>query len=230
MDDSLSLTKTGNFYGVENLEELHFGGCKNLKELHSSIGCLHKLAILNLSRCIALKSIPWEMIVKLTSLRELKLSNRQNTLPTPNLRGNMMNPQELKSVTELHLHEVPKFSSGDPQFFMKLTGLTSLTHLSLSGCNVSHVPSAIGNLMTLEELDLSENTFSSLPDSFSNLSQLVGLNIADCSELRSLPLLPSNLTSIIASRCWSLDVMPFDPMQRSYVFHTKVCKVYNPSL
>ncbi|XP_076888620.1 uncharacterized protein LOC143539089 [Bidens hawaiensis] len=48
MSGSWSLTKTDNFSGLENLEELYFKYCKNLKDLHGSIGDLEKLAILDL--------------------------------------------------------------------------------------------------------------------------------------------------------------------------------------
>ncbi|XP_076896427.1 TMV resistance protein N-like [Bidens hawaiensis] len=223
VNDSLSLTKTGDFYGLENLEELDFKGCRNLKELHHSISCLQKLAILDLTRSIALNRIPWEMIVKLPSLRQLTLTKSEKILTTPNLRrynasSNMPEPNSLTDPV------CPKFGSEKPLFLMEVSCLTNLSHLSMRGCNVWQIPKEIGNLVSLQTLDLSENTFSSLPDSFSNLSQLATLNIADCSRLRLLPLIPPNLTYIIASGCWSLDVMPFDSTQRSYIFRTKVCK------
>ncbi|KAI3693516.1 hypothetical protein L1987_76460 [Smallanthus sonchifolius] len=195
---SSSLTKTGDFYGLENLEELYFYLCENLRELHSSIGCLHKLAILDLTGCMMLKRIPWE---KIPSLRELKLDKNSYT------------GLEADGVIDSFLASLES-----------LTRLTNLRTLSMSGCSVSQVPSEIGNLVSLRELDLSENTFSSLPDSLSNLSQLVRLNISDCSELRLLPLLPLNLTYIEADECGSLDMMPFDSMRRSYIFRTKACK------
>nr|GEZ51878.1 TMV resistance protein N [Tanacetum cinerariifolium] len=37
MNDSISLTKTGSFIGVENLEELVLTRCENLKELDSCL-------------------------------------------------------------------------------------------------------------------------------------------------------------------------------------------------
>ncbi|KAI3741842.1 hypothetical protein L1987_59520 [Smallanthus sonchifolius] len=309
------LTKTGDFYGLENLEEMCFYGCGNLKELHSSIGFLHKLSILDLRSSIPLKRIPWEMIGKLPSLRDLnlgkipipgldseelidpflsslkecpitklkllgcnisKISREVRSLSwlkhlhiqasTPPLPDNLLqlhelkrieleqdnmqsipdlpqnityikadeckslvnlplNMPELKSLTVLDFRSCPELGSKDPQFLMKVTGLTNLSHLYMRMCGVSQVPNEIGNLVSLKELDLSGNTFTSLPDTLSNLSQLFGLKINDCSQLRSLPLLPSNLTCIEAYRCRSLDVKSSaSSIQRTCIFRTKVCK------
>ncbi|PWA76538.1 TMV resistance protein N [Artemisia annua] len=181
VDNSNSLTKTGNFTGLENLEELSFYNCKKLEELDSSIGCLQKLVELDLSYCSRLKRLPWEMIGKLTSLQNLYLQNCSNIL--------------------------------------------EISHdLSMRNCNVSQVSGRIGNLVSLEILDLSGNRFSSLPESFSNLSKLKELYINDCSQLQILPPLPSQLTDIQATKCGSLDLMPFDSLQKAYIFHSKAFK------
>lgn len=289
---SRNLTKTGDFYGLENLEELYFIDCVNLQELHSSIGCLHKLAILDLHSCIPLNQILWEMISNLKSLRVLKLgrtfdheletskliNNFESSLEDqyrvtkatfhgykilkilvevgsllqlrqlgrielvdyaniqwiPNLPQNIAyikayacknlanlasNITELKSLTVLDVRLCPKLGSEDPQFLMKVTGLTNLSELTFSGCSVSQVPDEIGNLVSLKRLDLSMNTFSSIPDTISSLSQLVDLNIDYCSRLRFLPLLPSKLTNVGAYGCMSLDV------SSSASIGTKVWKV-----
>ncbi|GKA46677.1 TMV resistance protein N, partial [Tanacetum coccineum] len=73
-------TKTGNFIGLDNLEELKLAGCLNLVELDSSIGCLQKLVELNLSDCSPLKTLPWEAMSKLTALQSLNLENFPNIL------------------------------------------------------------------------------------------------------------------------------------------------------
>lgn len=286
VSNSIFLTETGDFTGLENLEELYFGGCKYLNELHSSIVCLHKLAILDLTFCMPLKTISWEIIGKLPSLQELKLGNNfytgfkpdelidpflssleeypitkltlnsllqlnvlnrielvrcESIQSIPNLPLNItyikaygctslvnlpLNMSELKSLTVVDFHFCPKLGSEDPQFLMKLTGLTNLHHLSIRVCSVSQVPSEIGNLVSLIEVNLSENTFSSLPDSCHNLLKLVYLNLSECSQLRFLPLLPPNLTDIEAYGCWSLDLKSCASMQTKY----KVWKVCNPSL
>nr|GEV67427.1 TMV resistance protein N [Tanacetum cinerariifolium] len=75
---SHSLIKTSDFSGLENLKEMSFRGCNKLEELYNSIGCLNKLAILNLADCTRLKRFPWDMLSKLLSLRKLFLSRCEN--------------------------------------------------------------------------------------------------------------------------------------------------------
>ncbi|PWA97044.1 TMV resistance protein N [Artemisia annua] len=260
--DSSSLTKIGNFIGLENLEELRLRGCSTLEELDSSIGCLQKLVELNLEGCSRLKSLPWEMIGKLTSLQYLNLENCPNipeishevgslislerlfisksnfsNLPNSlcqlhqlvhlhvadciNLVNLPSNFSELQFLTLLQLDNCSKLGS---KGFTQVTGLRNLYELTMKKCNVSQVSSEIGNLVSLWSLDLSGNTFSSLPESFSNLSKLECLTINDCSQLQLLPPLPSQLKNIEAANCGSLDVMPFDSMQKAYIFRSKAFK------
>ncbi|GJT79314.1 TMV resistance protein N [Tanacetum coccineum] len=285
----MSLTKTGNFIGLENLEELKLGLSENLEELDSSIGCLQKLVLLDLSGCKRLKRLPWKMIGKLTSLQTLHLrydpnileisheigsltslkhlnlgENKFNILPNsicqlhqlttlelskcsnlesiPNLPPNIeslyatyciylvnlpSNISELQTLKDLWLDNCLKLGS---EGFTQVIGLRNLERLNMKNCNVSQVSSGIGNLVSLKYLDLAENPFKSLPESFSNLSQLFGLSVMDCSELQLLPPLPSQLTHIKAANCLSLDVMPFDSMQKAYIFRSKAFKVTNLSL
>ncbi|PWA50866.1 TMV resistance protein N [Artemisia annua] len=77
---SNSLTKTGNFIGLENLEELDLSRCRKLEKLDSSIGCLQKLVQLDLDGYGLFKRLPWEMISKLTSLQKLNLPGCFNVL------------------------------------------------------------------------------------------------------------------------------------------------------
>ncbi|PWA94965.1 TMV resistance protein N [Artemisia annua] len=256
--DSSSLTKIGNFIGLENLEELYLEYCLNLEELDSSIGCLQKLVELHLSGCTLLKSLPWE-IGSLISLQRLDLDrNRFNKLPNslcqlhqliviylfdctnlksiPDLPLNIefvqangcinlvnlpSNCSELQFLTCLDLDNCSKLGY---EGFTQVTRLRNLQNLYMANCNISQVSSGIGNLVSLRVLRLSKNTFSSLPDSFSNLSKLEDLYISHCSELQLLPPLPSQLKIIAANECRSLDVMPFDSMQKAYTFRSKVFK------
>ncbi|PWA85866.1 TMV resistance protein N [Artemisia annua] len=280
---SSSITKTGNFTEIENLEKLYLNDCYNLEELDSSIGCLQKLVVLDLKECKRLKMLPWEMIGKLTSLQYLYLSdcpnlpeishevgslisldyldlwgNRFNNLPNSlcqlhqltkielsectnlksipdlppsieeliaegcvNLVNLPSNCSELQFLTELWLNDCCKLGS---EGFTQVTRVRNLQQLEMKNCNISQVSSRIGNLVSLVSLDLSGNTFSSLPESFSNLSELEHLYIDRCSQLKLLPPLPSQLTDIKATECWSLDVMPFDLRQKAYTFRSKVFK------
>ncbi|KAI7751742.1 hypothetical protein M8C21_015691, partial [Ambrosia artemisiifolia] len=270
VSDSLNLTMTGDFYRLENLEKLNFYNCRNLKELHNSIGCLQKLVILNLYGCVALKWIPWEMILNLPSLERVNIEDTTGlqidmaTQPflsslreavslfrdirfiiiefqpnykrlIPNHPRNItstklvdgypenlpLNISNLKSLEFIDFRNLQKLGS---ESLSKHSDLANLSNLTLYICELSQVPSEIGNLVSLKELDLSGNTFSSLPDTLSNLSNLVVLNITKCNELQLLPLLPSNIEFIEADGCFSLDMMPFDSMQRSYIFRSKLFK------
>lgn len=83
--------------------------------------------------------------------------------------------------------------------------LCNLTDLKLVGCNLSHVPEAIGNLVTLESLQLSRNNFRSLPHTITSLHGLSALYLLHCYKLQSLPALPSNLSYVGANGCISLE-------------------------
>ncbi|XP_071726652.1 TMV resistance protein N-like isoform X2 [Rutidosis leptorrhynchoides] len=207
---SESLTMTGSFIGLENLEELHFKRCSNLKEVDSSIICLGKLHTLNVFSCDNIKSIP-------NLPPSIKLIVARGCTNLVNLPSNM---SELQSLTILNLGHCSNLGS---EGLMRVTGgLRKLQCLYMMRSNVSQVSSEIGNFESLQKLYLSGNNLSSLPDSLSNLSQLVHLDISFCHDLRTLPLLPSKLTSINAIYCSSLDVMPFDSMRKANVFRSKL--------
>ncbi|KAI3741843.1 hypothetical protein L1987_59521 [Smallanthus sonchifolius] len=157
---------------------------------------LHGLNTITFLVCNNIHSIP-NLPGNITSI------TAQNCRSLVNLPCNI---SMLKSLRFLYIEYCHKLGTEDPHFLMKVTGLMNLSHLSMKGCNVSQVPSEIGNLVSLKELDLSDNTFSSLPDSLSNLLQLVFFNIERGEQLQLLPLLPSDLTTIHACRCLSLDV------------------------
>ncbi|KAK1420498.1 hypothetical protein QVD17_22146 [Tagetes erecta] len=205
--DNPSLYKPGVFddLSLYTLKEcpitaLDFYGCSISKFYGvESLACLKHLLLWN---CHSIESIP-NLPGNITSIKARECSSLVD-LPC--------NIPELKSLTVLDFMSCPKLGVEDPHFLVKITGLTNLTHLSMQGCHVSQVPNEIGNLVSLKELDLSDNTFSSLPDSLSNLLQLVYLNIEYCVRLRLLPLLPSNLTTIHARWCHSLDVMSSLPI------------------
>ncbi|PWA77141.1 TMV resistance protein N [Artemisia annua] len=206
---SESLTKTGNFIGLENLEKLVLQGCYNLEELDSSISCLHQLTSLTLSNCTNLKSIP-DLPLKIEYFEANDCENLVN-LPS--------NCSELQFQWKLQLGNCSKL--GSEGFTQVVTTLRNLQELGMGNCNISQVSNGIGNLVSLRHLGLSGNTFSSLPESFSNLSKLEELYIIGCSELQLLPPLPSQLRDIYADNCGSLDLMPFDSMQNAYIFRSK---------
>ena len=89
-----------------------------------------------------------------------------------------------------------------------LSGLQSLTILHISHCDLSLIPNDIGYLSSLEFLDLSGNNFVSLPESLSQLSNLRKLYLEGCKRLQLLENVLSNIDSIIADDCTSLERFP----------------------
>ncbi|XP_076939047.1 TMV resistance protein N-like [Bidens hawaiensis] len=182
---SRSLTKTGNLSGLENLEELNLCYCRNLKELHSSIGDLKKLVILNLSASMPLKRTPWEMIGKLPSLQKLTL-------------GNYDKKDDLKSFSD---------DGKDPMVYHFKEG--HVTTLELCGCNLSEISlGGVASLASLKHLKLLHVNFSSHCDILLQLHQLNTIEFDDCDLIESIPNLPANITSIIAFECESLVNLP----------------------
>ena len=87
------------------------------------------------------------------------------------------------------------------------SGLSSLKSLDLSDCNLSDgaLPEDLSCLSSLRFLNLSKNNFTFLPDSISQLSKLKLLCLDNCSNLQSLPYLPSSTNFVMARGCTSLE-------------------------
>uniref|UniRef100_A0A2N9IBF3 Disease resistance R13L4/SHOC-2-like LRR domain-containing protein n=1 Tax=Fagus sylvatica TaxID=28930 RepID=A0A2N9IBF3_FAGSY len=85
-----------------------------------------------------------------------------------------------------------------------LSGLTSLTVLDLSDCNIWEIPNDIGCLSFLNNLDLSGNNFDSLPESISELPYLDCLYLEGCKRLRALPDIPSTTSHVNVNYCTSI--------------------------
>ncbi|XP_010263324.1 PREDICTED: disease resistance protein TAO1-like [Nelumbo nucifera] len=223
-----SLTKTPSFLGLCNLEKLIIRGCENLAEVHESIGCLdRKLVLLDLRFCRRmLRELP-NSICKLKYLRKLDLLGCENLCKLPEELGNMERLMDfdatctgikhlppsivrLKNLINLNLssRNVKALGSGalPPVSFSSFVFLRSL---DLSGCRLSEyvMPSDIGNLSSLRKLELSRNNFRRLPDSIESLSQLRFLTLDKCTNLQSLPMLPSGIESLSASDCQSLTTL-----------------------
>ncbi|KAI3800976.1 hypothetical protein L1987_29076 [Smallanthus sonchifolius] len=169
------------FYGLENLEEMCFYGCENLEELHSSIGFLHKLSILDLRSSISLKWISWEMIGKLRSLRELNLGK----FSYPGLES-----EELINPFLSSLKECP------------------ITKLKLLGCNISKISREVRSLSWLKHLHIQASTHP-FPDNLLQLHELKRIELEQA-NMQSIPDLPQNITYIKADECTSLVNLPLN--------------------
>jgi Leucine-rich repeat (LRR) protein len=117
------------------------------------------------------------------------------------------------------------------RFFPSQTGLTlppfvsalsSLTELDLSYCNLNDnsIPRDIDCLSSLERLNLSGNNFVRLPSHYiANLTKLRYLELEDCSQLRSLPMLPPHVR-LYATDSDTKEANALDPQKIWKVFES----------
>ncbi|PWA80030.1 TMV resistance protein N [Artemisia annua] len=174
VSESTSLAKTGNFIGLENLEELNLTKCFKLEGLDSSIGCLQKLVELDLSCCTGLKRLPWEMICKLTSLQKLNLLNCFNLMEISHEIGSLISLKHLDLGGYTRSKNLPN----------SLCQLHQLTSLYLSYCH---------NLKSIPDLPLNIQYFYAegcpnlvnLPSNISELQFLMHIRLDNCSKLGS---------------------------------------------
>ncbi|KAL5173147.1 Alcohol dehydrogenase-like 6 [Glycine soja] len=127
--------------GLPKLKEFSFERCLNLITVHTSIGFLDKLKILNAFRCKRLGSFP---SIKLTSLEKLNLSFCYSLESFPTVLGKMENIREL-CLSDSSIIELP-FS------FQNLTGLQGLDLSFLSPHAIFKVSSSIVMMPELTEI------------------------------------------------------------------------------
>lgn len=186
---SKNLTKSPNFLQVPNLEELILEGCTGLVELDESIGHLKGLLVLNLNGCKNLKSFP-RSTSNLQSLEALSMGSLD-----------MWNHANRKTVNQQN--------RWNPICSVRasLHGFWSLVKLVLPNSNFSEgdFPIDLEALSSLKFLDLSRNNFRYLPHSICRLSKLRALIVKKSSSLRAIPRLPTNLITLNADKCVSLE-------------------------
>ncbi|XVF70288.1 hypothetical protein PTKIN_Ptkin11bG0149200 [Pterospermum kingtungense] len=204
---------------LSNLILLSLKDCKSLASLPSSIHALECLKILNLSGCYKIENLP-ENLQQVELLEELNLSETAvrkppsfifqfKNLKVLSFKGCKEPPSKLQANL-LSLFKVIQRGSKDsialtlPSF----SGLTSLTRLNLSHCNLQKeaIPSDIYCLSSLKTLDLSGNNFMSLPATITHLSKLCFLQLSDCRLLKAMPTLLTSLEVMILDGCASLKV------------------------
>ncbi|CAN7097083.1 unnamed protein product [Brassica rapa subsp. narinosa] len=129
---------------------------------------------------------------------------------------------KLKGLKELELTKVPKRSSA-LTLLSEISGLRSLTRLSVCYFSIRYIPSEIGCLKSLEYLDLSFNKIKSLPKEISYLTSLMFLKVAHnrLIELPSVLALLQNLESLDVSnnRLTTLDPLDLSLMPRLQILN-----------
>ncbi|BBG96081.1 hypothetical protein Prudu_004784 [Prunus dulcis] len=172
----------------------------SLSEVHSSIGDLRRLSLVNLECCSDLEDLPLNFY-KSKSIETLLLTGCSRFEKLAEGLGDM----KLKVLSLCNVKGSPSTNLLPPS----LQSLSSLRELALANCSLTNdaVPKDLGSLISLERLDLACNDFCSLP-SLSRLSQLQDLSLLRCSNLRAIPDLPTNLKVLKAKYCLELEKMP----------------------
>ncbi|KAI5356044.1 hypothetical protein L3X38_008939 [Prunus dulcis] len=224
LSGSYKLTKSPDFSKLPNLEELILPRCESLSEVHSSIGDLGRLSLVNLQGCRMLKDLPLNFY-KSKSIETLLLNGCWRFEKLAEGLGDMVSLTTLKA-DETAIRQIPSSIlklkklkvlslcnvKGSPSTNLlppSLQSLSSLKELALAYWSLTDdaFPKDLGSLISLENLDLAGNDFCSLP-SLSRLSQLQDLSLIWCSNLRAIPDLPTNLKVLRADGCIALEKMP----------------------
>ncbi|KAI5406817.1 hypothetical protein KIW84_053186 [Lathyrus oleraceus] len=194
---------------MTRITELILTNCKNLLCLPNSICNLKTLRILNISRCSKIRTLPdginqnkalVDIDLSRTAIRELDPSLLQlENIKRLSLSGcsepasNSSWEFQLPFGKKFRLFPAHTTALALPRF---VSGLSSLTVLDLSHCNLTDdsIPHDIDCLSSLESLILSGNNFVHLPTHYlANLSKLRYLELEDCPQLQSLPVLPPHV-------------------------------------
>ncbi|KAM1151286.1 hypothetical protein EV1_033737 [Malus domestica] len=187
---SHNLTRTPDFTGIQNLEEL---------EMPSSV-IRRSLEEIDLSG-IALR----ETESSLVSVKNLVLSNFLGcNAPPARSWSSFFTSGEFPA----------KISHPASVVLASLKDLCFLKELNLKNCNLCEgaIPDDIGFLSSLRALNLSGNHFVSLPASISGLSKLGSFVLDNCKRLQQLPVIPLNsVLSIFTENCTSLKMLPCLP-------------------
>ncbi|XP_016646926.1 PREDICTED: disease resistance protein RML1A-like [Prunus mume] len=197
VEDDHDMTKSPDFSKFPNLEKLILKGCDNLFKVHSSIGDLGRLSLVNLEGCIVLCELPLNFY-KSKSIETLILNGCSWFEDLTDGLGDMASLTILEADDTL-IRQIPS----------SIVKLKKLRILSLYGCWLTEdaIPKDLCSLISLEHLLLGDNDFSSLP-SLAGLSKLKVLCLNACTELRAIPDLPINLYVLKANDCPELETIP----------------------
>ncbi|CAI8608375.1 unnamed protein product [Vicia faba] len=205
----------GNCSNLESLPESigHLGSLTslninngNIKELPVSIGLLENLVTLTLNKCRMLKHLP-ASIGNLKSLCHLNMVETTMS-DLPESFGMLSSLRTLRMGKTPNLVPISVENTGSfviPSSFCNLTLLSDFdAHAwGLSG----KIPDEFEKLSLMETLKLGHNNFHSLPSSLKGLSFLKKLLLPNCTELTSLPSLPSSLIELNADNCYALETI-----------------------
>ncbi|CAJ2633321.1 unnamed protein product [Trifolium pratense] len=178
----------------------------NIRELPASIGLLDNLVNLTLNKCRMLKQLP-ASIGNLKSLCHLKMEETAMK-DLPESFGMLSSLRTLRMAKRPHLVPISVENTGSFVLPSSFCNLTLLYELDARAWRLSgKVPDDFEKLSLLETLNLGQNNFHSLPSSLEGLSFLKKLSLPNCTELISLPSLPSSLIELNADNCYALETI-----------------------
>ncbi|XP_021826216.1 TMV resistance protein N-like [Prunus avium] len=192
------ITKSPDFPKFPNLEKLILKGCKQLIKVHSYIGHLGRLSLVNLEDCEMLRDLPLSFY-KSKSIETLILNECWSFKNLADGLGDMVSLTTLRADYTA-IRQIPS----------SIVKLKKLRILSLYGCwrlSEDAIRKDLCSLLSLEDLLLGGNEFRSLP-SLAGLSKLKVLCVNGCEHLRAIPDLPTNLYVLKANDCHKLEIIP----------------------
>ncbi|KAJ4717275.1 putative Disease resistance protein [Melia azedarach] len=207
---------------LTKLAFLDLSNCNDLATLPRTLNGLKCLKTLNLSGCSRLLENVPQNLDKAENLEELDISGTAIRKPgsSISLLNNLKTlfrrckgpPASTSWCSRFPFKLMPKRNLDPTGLVLPslLTGLSSLTELDLSDCNLIEgaIPTDMCNLVSLEKLNLSRNNFVSLPETISCLPKLLCLMLEDCKSLQSLTKFPSNAMRVRVDGCASLERVP----------------------
>ncbi|XP_048318906.2 disease resistance protein RPP2B-like [Ziziphus jujuba] len=183
---------------MDHLSQLYLDGTA-IKELPISMQCL--------TGCLQIQQLPenlenLEQLEKLDACRTAIREAPSSILLLKNLKTLCFgHPSRYGSWKDL-FHGILPVNFQLPNTF---SGLSSLTSLNLSQCNIHALPDDIHHLSSLQCLDLSKNNLVSLPEAISQLSKLKLVRLNKCRKLQSLPKFPQSIQYVQAYGCPKLN-------------------------
>ena len=177
---------------------------------------------LNISGCSQLKELP-ECMSDIESFTELLadgINNEQFLSSVGHLK--CVRKLSLRGYCNWNLPYQPSPNSSWSSVLLTPTSTVwrvleklKLVGYGLSECRTNCVD--FGGLSSLEELDLSGNNFFSLPSGISILSKLRFFTVQNCTNLVSIPELPSNLEHLDAYGCESMQWVKLPIQAKKYL-------------
>ncbi|KAJ4717283.1 Disease resistance protein [Melia azedarach] len=207
---------------LSKLAFLDLSNCNDLATLPRTLNGLKCLKTLKLSGCSRLLENVPQKLDKAENLEELDISGTAIRKPgsSISLLNNLKTlfrrckgpPASTSWCSRFPFKLMPKRNLDPTGLLLPslLTGLSSLTELDLSDCNLVEgaIPTDMCNLVSLEKLNLSRNNFVSLPETISCLPKLKWLMLEDCKSLQSLTKIPPNAMRVRVDGCASLERVP----------------------